>query len=185
MTQPTPAGARPRRVIAHRNFALAVLAAAVVTSASVAAPAVASPAAQRAGTLITYHGIAAKATLPLRPNRLPDAPKEFRTFVKGQLHELWDDLGHTPGCKTSPLITVQALRTDGFALGDVNTRRRRHCNTGGGYVAFWAIRHGEWKEVIGTQDVVACNRLEKFGIPSEIGVHECWDGHHVVPYSHA
>jgi len=107
----------------HRAFALPLLAAALAASVCVAAPAVATPpAAYRAGTLITYHGTEARATLPLRPNRLPDAPKEFRTFVKGQLHELWDELGHTPGCKTSPLITVTALRTDGFALGEVNTR---------------------------------------------------------------
>jgi hypothetical protein len=163
-----------------------MLAAALAAPAFVAAPAGATPPpASRTGTLIKYHGTEAKATLPLRPNRLPGAPKEFRTFVKGQLHDMWDDLGHTPGCKTSPLITVNAVRTDGFALGDVNTRPRRHCRTGGGYVAFWAVRHGEWKEVIGTQDVVACNRLEKLGFPSELGVDECWDGHDVVPYTHA
>jgi len=167
-----------------RTFALPVLAAALAVPAFVAAPAGATPAANRTGTLIKYHGTEARATLPLRPNRLPGAPKEFRTFVKGQLHQMWDDLGHTPGCKTSPLITVNAVRTDGFALGDVNTRPRRHCYTGGGYVAFWAVRHGEWKEVIGTQDVVACDRLERLDFPSELGVDECWDGHDVVPYTH-
>ena len=71
--------------------------------------------------------------------------RDFRTFVKRQLHALWDELGHTQGCKTSPLITVHAVRTDGFALGAVNTRPRRHCETGGGFAAFWAVRHGEWK----------------------------------------
>ena len=78
--------------------------------------------ARRDGTLIKYHGTEAKATLPLRANRLPGAPKEFRAFVKAQLHDLWDELGHTAGCKSSPLITVNALRTDGFAMGAVNTR---------------------------------------------------------------
>jgi hypothetical protein len=185
MTQPSSAGARRTRVNSHRTLAPPLLAAALAASASVAAPAVAAPPqADRAGTLITYHGTEAKATLPLRPNRLPGAPTDFRAFVKGQLHQMWDDLGHTPGCKTSPLITVNAVRTDGFALGAVNTRPRRHCHTGGGYVAFWAIRHGAWKQVIGTQEVVECSRLEKFGIPSEIGVHECYQGNQVVPYDH-
>ena len=142
------------------------------------------PAANRDGTLIDYHGTEAKATLPLRANRLPGAPADFRAFVKAQLHELWDELGHTAGCKSSPLITVDALRTDGFAMGAVNTRPRRHCETGGGYAAIWAVRHGEWKQVIGTQDVIACSRLERFDIPSEIGVHECYEGGQVVPYDH-
>jgi hypothetical protein len=137
-----------------------------------------------AGTLLIYHGTEAKASLPLRANRLPGAPREFRTFVKHRLHQLWNELGHTAGCKSSPLLTVEALRTDGFAMGGVNTRPRRDCQTGGGYEAFWAVRHGAWKEVIGTQEVVDCSRLEQLGIPSEIGVHECYQDGQVVPYDH-
>jgi hypothetical protein len=38
--------------------------------------------------------------------------------------------------------------------------------------------------VIGTQEVVACARLERFDIPSEIGVDECYQGDQVVPYDH-
>jgi hypothetical protein len=170
-----------------RAAALLLLALALVLSGtwlatSHAAPS--PPSSQRAGTLIEYHGTESKAVLPLRANRLPDAPKDFRAFVKSQLHALWDDLGHTQACKTSPLVTVHAVRTDGFAMGAVNTRPRRHCETGGGYVAFWAVRHGAWKEVIGTQEVVDCARLERFDIPSEIGVHECYQGDEVVPYNH-
>jgi hypothetical protein len=140
--------------------------------------------AQREGTLLKYHGTEARATLPLRPDRLPEAPREFRAFVKAQLHEMWDDFGHSQACKSSPLITVKAVRTDGFGFGFVNTRPRRGCNTGGGYVAFWAVRHGVWKPVIGTQEVVDCRTLEKFDIPSEIGVHECYQDGQVVPYDH-
>ena len=172
-----------------RAAVLLVLALTLVLSGTWLATSTASPQAspqssQRDGTLIKYHGTEAKATLPLRANRLPGAPKDFRAFVKAQLHDLWDELGHTAGCKTSPLITVNALRTDGFAMGAVNTRPRRHCQTGGGYAAIWAVRHGAWKEVIGTQDVVACSRLEKFDIPSEIGVHECYEDGQVVSYDH-
>jgi hypothetical protein len=140
--------------------------------------------APRVGTLITYHGTESRAVLPLRADRIPGAPAEFRTFVKGQLHALWDDLGHTQACKSSPLVTVETVRTDGFAMGAVNTRPRRHCATGGGYVAIWAVRRGAWKEVIGTQDVIDCATLERFDIPSEIGVHECYKGIKVVPYEH-
>ena len=171
-----------------RAAALLLLALALVLSGTWLATSAASssPApTQRDGTLIEFHGTESRAALPLRANRLPGAPKEFRAFVKAQLHDLWDELGHTAGCKSSPLITVYALRTDGFAMGAVNTRPRRLCQTGGGYAAIWAVRHGAWKEVIGTQDVVACTRLERFGIPSEIGVHECYEDGQVVPYDHS
>jgi hypothetical protein len=170
-----------------RAAALLLVALGLVLSGSWLATSKASPPPTRSnrdGTLIEYHGREAQATLPLRADRLPGAPPEFRAFVKAQLHEMWDELGHTAGCKSSPLITVDALRTDGFAMGGVNTVPRRHCHTGGGYAAIWAVRHGAWKEVIGTQDVVACSRLERFGIPSEIGVHECYEDGQVVPYDH-
>src|SRR3954447_9036194 len=169
-----------------RAAGLLLAALALVLSGLWLATSHASPAVPfaRDGTLIKYHGTEAKAMLPLRDNRLPGAPAEFRTFVKGQLHALWDDLGHTQACKTSPLITVYAVRTDGFAMGAVNTVPRHGCETGGGYEAIWAVRKGTWKEVIGTQEVIDCARLKRFDIPSEIGVHECYQGDQVVPYDH-
>ena len=159
----------------------------LVISGSWVATSTATPApstADRAGTLIKYHGTEARAVLPLKSNRLPGAPRAFRQFVKETLQKEWRALGHTQACKTSPIVTVDALRTDGFAMGAVNTRPRRDCQTGGGYAAIWAVRQGAWKEVIGTQDVIACSRLERFGIPSEIGVHECYQDGQVVPYDH-
>jgi hypothetical protein len=148
----------------------------------------ASPSAapgHREGPLIKWRGTGAKATLPLRADRLPAAPRAFRKFVRSQLHQLWGELGHEPGCKSAPLITVHALRTDGFALGGVNTIPSHSCkDAGGGYEAIWAIRHGAWKQVLGTQEVIACAKLERLGIPSEIGVHECYQGGQVVPYDH-
>ena len=38
--------------------------------------------------------------------------------------------------------------------------------------------------MIGTQDVVACTRLESSASPVEIGVHECYEDGQVVPYDH-
>jgi hypothetical protein len=46
------------------------------------------------------------------------------------------------------------------------------------------VRHGEWKLAIATQDVIYCSRLERFAIPSEIGVHECFHDGQTVPYDH-
>jgi len=171
-----------------RAAALLVLALALVLSGAWLATSTASlphHAASRDGTLIKYHGTEGKATLPLRSSRLPGAPSDFRAFVKVQLHQLWDDLGHTQACKRSPLITVEALRTDGFAIGGVNTIPRRGCpDAGGGYEAIWAVRAGAWKQVIGTQEVVSCRKLERYDIPSEIGVHECYQAGELVPYNH-
>lgn len=146
-------------------------------------PAPATP--HRDGVLIKYHGTASRGVLPLGPDRLPGAPAAFRKYVKTELHRVWAILGHYPNCKTSPEIFVHAIRTDGFALGGEITRPRgSHCDGGGGAAYVWAIRKGEWKPVIATQDEWPCDRLEKFGVPSEIGVTQCYDGAQVVPYDH-
>jgi hypothetical protein len=143
------------------------------------------PPSVRAGELIKYHGTASRGVLPLGPERLPGAPASFRMYVKKELHRVWDLLGHYPNCRTSPEIFVHAIRTDGFALGGEITRPRgAHCDGGGGAAYIWAIRQGEWKPVIGTQDEWPCDRLLKFAVPSEIGVDECYDGVQVVPYDH-
>ena len=140
---------------------------------------------QRDGTLIDFNRRDGKAVLPWTGDDMPAAPSSFRRFVRGELKRIWrDELGQTAACKTSPVITLDALRTDGFALGDVATRPRRNCETGGGYIAIWAIRKGAWKQVIGTQEAVECRRLEKFDIPAEIGIDQCYQGNDVVPYNH-
>ncbi|HRD60443.1 MAG TPA: hypothetical protein PLZ93_00560 [Nocardioides sp.] len=141
---------------------------------------------RQAGTLLTYHGTESRAVLPLGADRLRGAPPSFRRFVKQQLRDIWAALGHTPACKTSPIIRVKAVRTDGFATGSVVTRPRRNCTAFGGHAAIWAVRHGQWKEVIGHQDLPPCSKLIKFEIPSEIGVHECFESgtNAIVPYEH-
>jgi hypothetical protein len=153
-------------------------------AASTGSPA-SSPSPHRTGELIKYHGTEARAVLPLGEDRLPGAPASFRAFVKKELQRAWALLGHYPSCKTSTLVIVHAIRTDGFAIGaEVSRPRGPHCDGGGGAAQIWAIRKGEWKAVIGSQDYWPCDRLLKFGIPSEIGVHECYDGEQVVPYDH-
>jgi hypothetical protein len=166
-----------------RIYLLPLLLLALVVPLSTASAA--SPTAHRDGTVITYHGTQRDAHLPLTPEMIPGAPRSFRVFVRHSLVDLWKELGLTPACKGSPLMSVRALRTDGFALGTVGTYQQAGCPGGGGYVAFWAVRNGEWKQVIGTQDVPNCSRLEKLGFPSELGVHDCYNGDDVVDYTHA
>ena len=161
---------------------VSITAAALATS--FAAPASAAP-TDRDGTLIKWHGQERTAQLPVGPEAIPGAPGSFRKFVRAELRESWiNDLGHRPACKKAPTMTVRSLRTDGFAFGTFGTYPQPGCATGGGYVAYWAVRHGEWKEVIGTQDIPFCGKLEKFGFPSELGIHKCYDGQDVVTYQH-
>jgi hypothetical protein len=178
----------PRRVTRGMTISrlLVLPAVALALAVPLAAPGSAAPAPEaREVTLLTWHGHDQKVTLPVDQEMIPGAPRSFRRFARAALRAVWiKDLGQVPACRTSPTFYVRALRTDGFALGGAGTYPRPGCATGGGYAAFWAIRHGEWKQVIGTQDVVGCARLEKVGFPSELGVHECYDGHDVVPYSH-
>jgi hypothetical protein len=168
-------------------FLLSVVVALVVSGAWLATStgSAAGPSTHRDGVLISYHGTEARAVLPLGADRLPGAPASFRKYVKKELQRDWAVLGHYPNCRTSPLITVHAIRTDGFAIGSETVRPRgQHCEGGGGAAEIWAIRKGEWKAVIGSQDYWPCDKLEKFGIPSEIGVRECYDGEQTVPYDH-
>jgi hypothetical protein len=171
----------------HVRAALLVLVAfALVLAGALVATSTAAPSPQeRAGTLLDFNRKDGKAVLPWTGDDIPRAPASFRRFVRSELTRLWrDELGHTAACKTSPVITLDTLRTDGFALGDVATRPRRGCETGGGYIAIWAVRRGAWKQVIGTQEVVQCSRLEKFDIPAELGIDQCYQGNDVVPYTH-
>lgn len=157
----------------------------VLTGTHLATSTAASSSHDRDGTLIDFTRKDGKAVLPWTSNDIPKAPASFRKFVRSELQRIWrDELGHTAGCKTSPVITLDTLRTDGFALGDVATRPRRDCETGGGYIAIWAVRKGAWKQVIGTQEVVQCSRLEKYDIPAELGIDQCYEGNDVVPYTH-
>lgn len=168
-----------------RTFTLPLVAAALAASSAAPAHATAAP-ADRDGTLIKWHGAERTVHLPVGPEMIPGAPHSFRKFARQELRDSWNqDLNHDPACKQAPTMTVRSLRTDGFAFGFFGTYPQPGCPTGGGYVAYWAVRNGKWKEVIATQDLPFCDRLEKVGFPSDLGVHKCYDGHDVVPYSHA
>jgi len=168
-----------------RTFILPLISLAVSASLVSPAGAAGSP-ADRDGTLLKWHGKERTVQLPAGPDAIPGAPRSFRQFVRQQLRNSWvEELGHEPACKKAPTMTVRSLRTDGFAFGTFGTYPQPGCRTGGGYVAYWAIRNGAWKEVIGTQEVPFCDELEKFGFPSELGIHQCYDGEDVVGYSHA
>jgi hypothetical protein len=167
-------------------FALALGSASASASASTSTRSTGSTGSRASsGTLLTWTGADQKVQLPAGQDTIPGAPSSFRRFARAELRGTWiHDLHKKPACEKAPTFYVRALRTDGFAVGDAGTYPQPGCATGGGYEAFWAIRHGVWKQVIGTQDVPGCQRLEKLDFPSELGVDQCYDGHDVVAYSH-
>ena len=171
------------RVLAPCLLAVALAAPAAPSTAAAAAP------SSAAGDLLTYsnrEGSVTLLTIGDKEAKLPGAPASFRKFARSTMRAAWQGYFEgRPACKGVPIIQVKALRTDGFAFGYAGDHPRPGCQAGGGYVAFWAVRKGEWKQVIGTQDVPTCSRLEKLDFPSEVGVDECYDGTDVVPYDHA
>ncbi|MFB9314381.1 hypothetical protein [Nocardioides plantarum] len=119
--------------------------------------------------LIAYAG--GEAQPPLIENRadarrLTGAPKDFQDFI-GRAAEKVNQRADCDGAAVG--ITVDALRTDGYAVGAVN-----EC---GGYAAMWAKVDGAWREIEGTQDTWDCAVLKQYRVPSDLllGSQTCFD----------
>lgn len=119
--------------------------------------------------LIVYAG--GEAVPPLIEDRagakqLTGAPEDFQDFV-GRAAEEVSEQADCDGAAVG--ITVDVIRTDGFAAGGVN-----EC---GGYAAMWAKVDGAWQEIQGTQDTWDCAVLKQYRVPSDIllGSQTCFD----------
>ncbi|CAB4718633.1 MAG: hypothetical protein F2667_09665 [Actinobacteria bacterium] len=66
-------------------------------------------------------------------------------------------------------ITVDVMRTDGYAAGGVND-----C---GGYAALWAVVDGAWKQIAGTQEAWDCRILRRHDVPSDVAGDTCYAYH--------
>lgn len=95
--------------------------------------------------------------------RLRGAPKAFKRYIGKKAQRLADQSTCSGGYVG---VTVERLRTDGFAQGGVND-----C---GGYVALWAEVDGRWKEIAGTQDMWGCGVLKRHVVPSSIAGNTCY-----------
>ena len=96
--------------------------------------------------------------------RLHGAPKAFKRFIGKKAQRLADQSTCTGGYVG---VTVERLRTDGFAVGGVND-----C---GGYAALWAVVDGHWKQIDGTQEIWGCGVLVRHSVPSSIAGNKCYD----------
>ena len=97
-------------------------------------------------------------------DKLEGAPAAFKQFIGRTAERLAD--GST--CEDGYVgVTVEFLRTDGYAVGGVN-----EC---GGYRALWAVVDGSWKEVAGSQEMWDCAVLQRYTVPSEIAGSRCYD----------
>ena len=97
-------------------------------------------------------------------SHLHGAPDSFKKFV-GNLAE---NLTAKSTCTSGSVgVTVETLRTDGYAVGAVND-----C---GGYQALWVQADGHWRRVEGTQDSWNCKVLHKYRVPSAVVGTSCYD----------
>lgn len=96
--------------------------------------------------------------------RLRGAPVSFKRFIGRTAQRLTD---HSTCQHAYVGVTVETLRTDGFAAGGVND-----C---GGYAALWAIVDGHWKQIQGTQDVWECRVLRRYRVPSDVAGNKCYN----------
>jgi hypothetical protein len=97
-------------------------------------------------------------------DKLDGAPEGFKRFIGRTAERLAD--GST--CEDGYVgVTVEFLRTDGYAVGGVN-----EC---GGYRALWAVVDGRWKEIAASQEMWDCAVLERYRVPSEIAGEHCYD----------
>lgn len=103
----------------------------------------------------TVHGTADEG-------KLTGAPQAFQDFI-GRTAQALD----SSDCDAATGVTVEFVRTDGYAVGGVN-----EC---GGYAALWAVVDGHWKEIQGTQDSWDCKVLHRYRVPSEIVGDSCYD----------
>lgn len=112
--------------------------------------------------------------MPSDLDKLDGAPEPFRVFIGQRVAELQA----SATCDRSQVgVTVEFLRTDGYAVGGVDD-----C---GGYAALWAVVDGAWAEVEGTQDSWSCEVLARYRFPSELVGDTCYDytAQEELPYS--
>jgi hypothetical protein len=95
---------------------------------------------------------------------LHGAPAAFKQFIARTAERLAKE----STCDDAAVgVTVETLRTDGYAIGGVND-----C---GGYAAMWAVVDGRWKEIQGTQDSWECRILHRYHVPSDVAGTSCYN----------
>jgi hypothetical protein len=97
-------------------------------------------------------------------DKMTGAPAAFKRFIGGVAQEIADESSCTDGYVG---VTVEMLRTDGYASGGVND-----C---GGYRALWAVVDGQWKEIAGSPEMWDCAVLRRYSVPSDVAGDACYD----------
>jgi len=97
--------------------------------------------------------------------KLAGAPRSFKRYIGSYAVRLNDR--STCSGEGYVGVTVERLRTDGFAIGGVND-----C---GGYQALWVKPHRHWREVAGTQEAWDCAVLKRYSVPSSVVGTTCYD----------
>jgi len=164
-TTPSRPARLPRLAV---GAAVAVLTVTACADASAATAAAGTDAARHRPRLIAYAGgesPGAEVQNRADARRLSGAPRSFKRYIGNYAVRL----NRSSTCTNGYVgVTVETLRTDGFAVGGVND-----C---GGYQALWVKpHHRRWREVAGTQEAWDCKVLKRYDVPSSVVGTTCYD----------
>lgn len=118
-------------------------------------------------------------------NKLRQTSRSFRRFVTHRLDLIWTQSGSVAACAQAPLVEIGRY-TRRFAQvtdeGQFVHHSPESCAEGGaGYI--YAVRHGHWRAVLGTQEGYECRALRHFRVPRFIAGATCFNGSgQLVPY---
>ena len=112
--------------------------------------------------LVRYPGDGVTVRSPADAAKLRGTSQAFRQFVVAQVP------AGSADCTGGGSVTVAAWRADGFAVGDV-------FECPGGYRAIWGTNGGaSWRELIGSQDIWSCSKLQRYHVPTSIAGDKCY-----------
>lgn len=159
---------------AHRRTAGVV---GILVTVTLGLAALAAPAGASSHRLVRYSG---QAGVVYRHSgmlhRLAATNPAFRRFVHHRLNVLWRETGGRTRCAHSPVVQVQAWRSDGYARFSENVAAHggdpASCSAGG-YEALGTVVSGRWREVVGTQEEFHCSLLRTYGFPADVAGHRC------------
>ena len=92
--------------------------------------------------------------------KLDRAPDDFKAFIRSEYQKLTAGMSSAVIAQCHAQIEVEALRTDGFAIGGESA-----C---GGALKLWAKVDGSWKTVLGMQDYPSCRDLRLLHFPPDV-----------------
>ncbi|CAN5698460.1 hypothetical protein BH11ACT8_BH11ACT8_33050 [soil metagenome] len=123
---------------------------------------------------VTYKGHGVTVRLD-SVKRLHATSRDFRSFTRTRLVQLWKGSGTPPRCRSKALVSVKRWRSDGWArIDNEGIFGRGPCGSGGNR-AIWRRHRGHWREILGTQELYSCDDLYRYRVPFRIADPTCYN----------